>query len=359
MVIAFTLPLGFLGMLGVAAAALYLVLFPRTLAQAPRPAVLAGVPLALVTLVSTALAPTPNVGALLSAAGMAVLYTAGLAVMLAVATVGARDGLASAFVLGATVLAGSVLLDALLGWHRIPAGLFDSPDLHNWSAALMVLAWPLSLHLLLAKRKVWAGLSLLLLPSAVVASLSWSGLLGLTIAFPVYLLHPKGPIRGLVRAVGVLLLLAGATVGFVKLEPRLGLLGDVLSGRARIAAEGLELAKLRPVLGWGYSVGRLEPAFAREPLGRYYVDDLALPHFHDLYVQTLFETGVVGFAALALLLAALVAVQTGSWSAATLGAMAGLLTALGLDYSWHVASILLSFFLVAAIGTQATKESSG
>jgi len=352
---AFLLPLGSIGLVGVGVAGLFLIV-SISRGFRGRPLIIVAVPAAVMAILSTVLAPSPSQGVVLSAIGMATLYTAGLAAMLAMRDLMKAERLAAAFVLGSTVLALSVILDATVHWHRIPAGLFNNADLHNWAAALLILAWPLSAHLFLAERRRWAAVPMALLPTAVVVALSWSGTLGLIVAALVYLAHPKAPLGAWFRVLAAAIIIAVPAGSFLALQPRLGLMGEVASSRARIATEGLQLAKLRPLRGWGFSVDRLGPAFSREPLGTYYVDDEALAHFHDLFVQQLFENGIVGLTALALLISTLLVLQRGPIAPATVASAAGFLVAQSFDYSWHVSSILLSFFLVASLGLPRARE---
>lgn len=353
---AFLLPLGTIGMAGVGVAGLTLVVASFRGFRI-RPVHLAGLPIACMTVLSTALAPAHTESALLSAIGMAILYTAGLAAAIVVSDAIERRFVASAFVLGSTVLAFSLALDAMFGRQRIPAGLFKSADLHNWAATLFVLAWPLALHELLTSRRAWSIIPVVLLPSAVLLALSWSGTLALAAATLLYLAHPRAPVRGRVRLLAAVLLIATSVGSFAAFEPKLGLLGEVLSDRARVVTEGIELAKLRPLRGWGFSANRLGPAFARETVGSYYMDDVALPHFHDLFAQQVFENGIVGITALGLLISTILVLQRGPMAPATLASAGGFLIAQSFDYSWHFASILLSFLLVTAIGLKRARSS--
>jgi O-antigen ligase len=130
--------------------------------------------------------------------------------------------------------------------------------------------------------------------------------------------------------------------------PGLATLGEVLSSRTRIFAQGLELAAQRPWGGWGSHLGDLAGPLGG--VGRYHVDDLALPHFHSLPVQTLFEAGAPGLMALALWFGFLFVAQRGPWRAAAGAALVGFLVTQGFDLAWHHATVAVSVMLVAVLG---------
>lgn len=363
--VAFTLPLGFLGVLGVAGLILFFLLTPL-LTRSSWTLAAAGLPLALITVASAALSPSPA-ECLPPAVGLAVLYTLGLATIHSLTLNTPGESLIQAFILGTVLLAFSVMADSIFGWRNIPSGLFWQEGLHNWTATSLVLAFPLSLHLALryqvSPRSRGAGIAvIILLLLGVALSLSWVGAIGLVVGTLTYLLlrWPKSSGLFLVSTAFLIWALAGMLqAGFATFQLggySLANLGDVFFGRLRIFAEGLEMASLRPVIGWGYSVGRISPILEEHGIGAYYVDDLALPHFHSLYVQTLFENGVLGFAALLFLIAFLFLRQRGTVSVAIRAAIVGFAAVQMFDFSWAQSSLILSVWLVASIGQPAKSD---
>lgn len=357
---ALTLPLGFYGGLGIAALCLGVLRNPRLLSHAEPKLIAVALPLAAATILATVLQPETSWHRLGGAAGMALLYTGGLILVQAVTRPISHLALLLAYTVGATMLAGSVFVDYLVGWHHIPSGLFTGGPLHNWTASTLVLAFPLALQLAGISRYRLPGLLMALsLVAGVVFALSWVGVLGLIAAAGAYAaLHS---LRA-VALLGGLAVIATATSGGwlepvqqLLRAPAFETLGEILFARLRIFAQGLQAAAHQPWLGWGHHAGDLSQPLGQLQLGLYYVDDLALPHFHNLYVQTLFETGLVGLMALALLLGYLMVYQRGPWSAATRAALVGFFTTQFFDYAWTQWSIVFGVWLVASLGLAASR----
>lgn len=85
-----------------------------------------------------------------------------------------------------------------------------------------------------------------------------------------------------------------------------------LTGRSYLWAEGLAAARENPVLGTGYNAYWVHGFVEAERLWEeFYITARTGFHFHNTYVETLVELGVVGLVLLVLLLAGLVAGQLG------------------------------------------------
>lgn len=354
---AFLLPLGTLGIGGVVAVGLHLLAFGRRPMRGDARLVAAALPLALTLPAATLLHVSqtgiaPSVDALVHAWGMAAVVLVGpVALRRMIAHAGA-ELVSSTFVVGSVGLALSVIVDAALAWHPVPGGLFLRGDLHNVAAAILVVAFPLALDLASSRRqRVWWTLAALAIAIGVGAAWSWVGALGLVAAALTFAVLRWG------RAGAVLTGLAAATVasiGWWMLAsgvgrlPALSTLGEVMSSRARIFAQGLELAALRPWAGWGSHLGDLAGPLGA--VGRYHVDDLALPHFHSLYVQSMFESGVPGLMALALWFGYLLLAARGPWAAAARAALVGFLVTQAFDLAWTRSMVALGVLLVAMLG---------
>lgn len=359
-VAAFLLPLGFLGALAIP---LMVVVLAADLAwgRAVRSAWRTGpwwfgVPLAALTLLSTALGPNAQAG-LPSAVGMGLLYVVGFAAAYTVGRSERPTRLILAFVLGDGVLALSVIADAILGWHDVPAGLFWKASLQNWSASLLALGFPVSVWMAFttSMRVRWvAAAAALAMAAGIFAGLSWVGAVGLLVGL-IYLAFNR--IRcgvALGCAVTALLLIGG--IGLSNWVVRhggvaiggysLSLLGEIIFARLRIMAEGLAVAALHPWLGWGW--GAVHRALLQHPVGTFYMDDLSLRHFHNLYVQVLFEGGVFGLAAFALFVGRVYGSVGGRLGPGVRASLSAFLATQFWDYSWPQTTIVLSVLVIAA-----------
>ena len=356
---AFLLPLGVVGIAGIVVLALHALAFCRRALPGEGRLLLAALPLALLPIAAT-LAFALEAGR--APEGAAIGHVLGMAALLLIAPVAARRVVAQAgaalllwaFVLGAVGLAVSVFVDVALGWHHIPAGLYREGTLHNVTATVLVVGFAPALQLASAGRARWAGaLAALTIAAGVVAALSWVGALGLMaalLAFAALRWGVLGTIGGALTALAAAWLAWWSLAEGLWRGPAAATLGEVLGARLRIIAQGLELAGERPWLGWGWHLYDLRGPLGGAGLGIYHVDDLVLPHFHNLYVQTLFETGVLGLMALALWFGSLLLTQRGPWRAAASAALVGfLVTQLG-DYLWQHATVVVSVTLVAMVG---------
>lgn len=352
---AFTLPLGFLGLIGVGLTATFLIVFRRSIGEGERRLLAASSPLAVLIVVATLRKHNMAGADLLQAIGMSVLLTAGLIAILRMTRIAGEQRVAQALLLGAAALASSVIIDHLIGWHGIPSGLFADAGLHNVAASVLVLSLPVALKLAcMGPRRRLAVAQVALFIVAILVSLSWVGVLGSLVAAAVFVSQVPQRKWAWLGVIG-LLTLAASTIWWVVAASRNGVLpiatlGEVLSSRFRIFAEGLELASRKPWLGWGYHVGDLSLPLGSSGIGFYNVDDLALPHFHSLYVQTLFETGLLGLTALALLFGYLTINQEGIWRNATTAALIGFFTTQLLDHSMMHSNVVLSAYLIASLG---------
>ena len=356
---AFLLPMGVVGIAGIVVLALHLLVCCRRALPGEGRLLLAALPLALLPLVAT-LAYAAEMGR--APAPAALLHVLGMAALLLIAPVATRRVVAQAgapllmraFVLGAVGLAVSVFADVVFGWHAIPVGLYREGTLHNVTATVLVVGFAPALQLMSTRRQRWLGaLAALVIAAGVLAALSWVGALGLAavaLTFAALRWGVAGAVAGALVVAGAAWAAWWALAEGALRVPAAATLGEVLGARLRIFAQGLELAGERPWLGWGWHQYDLRGPLGGAGLGVYHVDDLVLPHFHNLFVQTLFETGVLGLMALALWFGALLLAQRGPWRVAASAALVGfLVTQLG-DYVWQHATVVVSVTLVAAVG---------
>jgi O-antigen ligase len=363
-IVAFILPLGFLGVGGIAGLLLFSLRYWREIAKLSWAPLLAALPFAAVTVIAAALGPDPEAN-LLPAIGQGVLYTFGLQAIRAMVNMSQPIKIVVFFLIGSVILALSVCLDFVYGWHTIPAGLFWHVSLHNWTASYLVIAFPFALALIrnssfsMRCLGILASLSLCV---GIIMALSWVGLLGLIASGLVYIFLT---LRTAVAKAGFVFTAITGGVGLFRLFLsyfgnaqvkgfELETLGQVIFGRLRIFTEGLELASQRPWLGWGFNGATL--AFKEFPVGTYYHADLVLTHFHNLYIQTLFETGLFGFVALMFLLGFLYLTLGGKWGKASKAALLGFLVTQLFDYAWLQSSLLLGVWLAIALGMQSSSR---
>ncbi len=356
---ALLLPMGVVGIGGIVVLALTLVSWCRRALPGEGRLLLAALPLALLPVLATLVYAGASARPF---ERVALTHVLGMAVLLLIAPVALRRIVAragaelvmGAFVLGAVGLAASVFVDAALGWHTIPVGLYRDGTLHNVTAAVLVVTFAPALQCSTSgRRRPLGAVAAVVIAAAVLVALSWVGALGLAAAALTFATLRWGWLGAVGVALAAVALAAAAwwalASGAVR-APGLATLGEVLGARLRIFAQGLELAGERAWLGWGSHLDDLSGPLGAAGLGVYYVDDLALPHFHNLVVQTLFETGVPGLMALALWFGYLLLAQRGPWRAATRAALVGfLVTQLG-DLAWHHASVAVSATLVAMVG---------
>ena len=261
--IAFTLPLGFGGIVGVIGVFLYAAMHLPRLLSLDRGPLYAALPLAIVTVVAAALSPDPG-SSLPPAVGLAMLLTVGLQAARLVAQDSQAKLLISAFVLGTNVLALSIAVDFALGINRIPSGLFRDPTLHNWAGTLLALAFPLALYLAdqRGSYRIFGMVSAVVIFFGNALALSWVGFFGLLAGAIAYGIISRR-VYGWVLLIS--LILAAATFNLWKtafddalydLRVRgfsLATWEHVFTERLVIYREGMQLALQRPWLGWGYS----------------------------------------------------------------------------------------------------------
>lgn len=353
---AFLLPLGAVGgILGVAFTAVHLLVFGRKRLRHDGHWTLVLLPMAILPIVTTASSASATPERVLYAVALAAPLLLGWHAARRMVADAGEQRIAAGFVAGASVLAVSILVDAAVGWRAIPSGLFPA-SLHNTAAAVLVLAFPLALEFGTRPRTLVYGITVAaLLALAIVASLSWVGVLGFVAAGLVFAAG-RWRMSGLMGSVAIVGVSAGIAWWFVTRfgGSNLSTLGEVLSSRMRIFVEGLALASDAPWLGWGVDLAGVGAAPRSIPLGVFHVDDLVLPHFHSIYVQTLAVAGVLGFAALALVFTVAIASATGAWRHSVRAALVGHFASQGFDYAWLIASVVVSVGLVVALGALAT-----
>jgi O-antigen ligase len=346
------LPLGFWGVAGLIVLALYSSFNLLQLWRTSRHTLAMTLPFATITVIATALAAPHHI---LFALSYALLIISCGAVAHWLSRSYDRAILVAYYAVGSSVLALSVILDYSLRWHRIPSGLFLHNNLHNWTATLLVLAMPLALHYT-TQRKTWEiGLTMLtLLMAATVLALSWVGLLGVSAVLLTYALC-RHPGLGLIALLGTAATLTAAGVALsqgVQLHPNatLQMLGQIVHERMTIFSEGITLAAQRPWLGWGFGPDSIRVAYQQVAIGTYTTNDMTLSHFHNLFVQTLLHSGVLGLTALGLLLYQLWRYQCGRWRHVSRAALVGFIVAQFFDYAMLQGTIVASFFWVTALG---------
>lgn len=254
--IAFVLPLGFWGGgLAVAASAVHAVVRWRVMRSLDWAPVMASTPFAIAIVASSALnGSSPTV--VLHSVGFALLVTVGLQVARALVACADAERIAIGFLLGSVVLAVSVMADFIGGWNRLPSGLFVHPNLHNWTATLLAIAFPLGLHLALrsSRNRTIGVLAAASSVVGIIATLSWVGAFALMAGLLVYGFSASRWLRWTIPAIVVATLVpymlgwtyAGDVRGF-------GMQDVERSIRERLAMYEVaaRLGWQRPWFGWG------------------------------------------------------------------------------------------------------------
>jgi len=253
--IAFVLPLGFWGGLALVAAAAHTVVRWRVVGSLGWAPIAASAPYAIALIASSALnGSSPQ--AVLHAFGFALLVTLGLQAARTVLAVTDANQVVASLLLGTSVLAGSVVADFVLGWNRLPSGLFVDPALHNWVVALFALAFPLGMHLAARSGRlrtvgVIGALSCVI---GSVAALSWVGVIALALSAFVYGVSTLPWLRWAALALVGVAVLSHAVGWGHSLDVRGFSVQEVeRSVRYRLAMYqvGIGLGWQRPWLGWG------------------------------------------------------------------------------------------------------------
>lgn len=259
-VITFLLPLGFLGTIGVIGLALYAVLNHKIIVNQGLRPMAAVIPLGVAT-VAAALFGVDPASNLLHAIGVAALLTIGLVSARALVRQAHEVKLLSSFVLGAAVLAVSVILDFAFGINALPSGLFLDPSLHNWAGTVFAMALPAALHLSRQRSffRVIGAYGALSVAVGIVAAFSWVGVLGAATGAFAYLalssasivLKARVSMAAFLSVLMVIALLVGPGRGIEVRGYDLARLQAVFAERLTINRSALDLALRRPLLGWG------------------------------------------------------------------------------------------------------------
>lgn len=156
-------------------------------------------------------------------------------------------------------------------------------------------------------------------------------------------------------------ILAGATFALPSLRLRMKAAlaaekGTSIAFRAKTWAGTLDLARARPLLGWGPgSFRHAYPRFARVAFTQM---------AHSSWLQWWAESGIFSALALVVGLVGLIAVlarRSGPWPTAAVFALTGLLVHNAVDYTWYMAPTMLSAMALAgvALGVTVRADESG
>ena len=224
---------------------------------------------------------------------------------------------------GAIVGTGIVLLYSMLfGYYAYDpidgtysfVGAFDSKNQLGFYASLGIY-FAFAAVFVLGERRIWmlgAGLAGLLSAYCLLASASATSVLttGLVVLLCVGLrvilfLSPKQrkTLFATVAISGIVLAVAGTYLGAVDLV--LGAFGkdSTLTGRTYLWQQGIAVAQQNPFFGMGYQAFWVQGFSEPERLWEeFYITSRAGFHFHNTYIETTVETGLIGVFLLASIL---------------------------------------------------------
>ena len=270
--------------------------------------------LGVLTCLSIFWSAVPAVTARASIQYMTHIFCALVAVRTLVIRTLARGAIAgTAIVLMYSILFGYYAYDPIDGTYSF-VGAFDSKNQLGFYASLGIY-FAFAAVFVLGERRIWligGGVAGLLSAYCLLASQSATSVLTtalivmLCISLRVILfLSPKQRKRlfAAVAISGVVLAVAGVYLGAVDLI--LGAFGkdSTLTGRTYLWQQGIATAQLNPFFGVGYQAYWVQGFSEPERLWEeFYIGSRAGFHFHNTYIETAVETGLVGVLLLASIL---------------------------------------------------------
>lgn len=182
-------------------------------------------------------------------------------------------------------------------------GLFPHKIVAGFYAATGIVA-------IMATSRPGAGkvLSVLCLLAVIVLSSSSTALVLLPFAVAIYLLTRRALERGMRARAWIASLIITAIVGGLLMawtwSDVLGLLSrdTTLTGRTTLWEWGLRTWAERPIFGWGYGAYFETPEAAAVAFSIPEFRSWDVPHFHQTYIQTAVDFGVVGLVALVIVI---------------------------------------------------------
>lgn len=213
-----------------------------------------------------------------------------------------------------SILFGIYLFDALDGTYSF-VGAFSSKNQLGFYASLGVIFAACSVIVLRQRDIVWLGIAgvtgllsayCLLASQSATSVITTAAVMALVIGFlPVGMLSPanrKLVFFALVGAGGVLVV---ASLQLGLLDAILGIFGkdSTLTGRTYLWQQGIEAAKASPILGVGYQGFWVQGFFDAERLWNdFFITSRSGFHFHNTYIETVVENGLVGMVLLGIVL---------------------------------------------------------
>ncbi|QND45144.1 O-antigen ligase family protein (plasmid) [Rhizobium lusitanum] len=217
-----------------------------------------------------------------------------------------------------SVLFGYYALDAIDGTYSF-VGAFDSKNQLGFYASLGIY-FAFAAVFILGERRIWllgAGVVGLLAAYCLLASQSATSVLvtGLVVMLSIGMrvilfLSPKQRKKLFATAAisGIILVVAGVYLGAVDLV--LGAFGkdSTLTGRTYLWQQGIAAAMLHPFFGIGYQAYWVQGFSEPERLWEeFYITSRAGFHFHNTFIETTVETGLIGvFLLVSILLTAVI-----------------------------------------------------
>lgn len=272
------------------------------------------------------------------------------------------------FAIAAFAISQDLSAHGKLYWVFSPPGgspVFGPYLNHDHYAGLMEMITPFALVMSLGKlvrkeARMLAVFAAVLMAGSIVLSGSRAGTFSL-IAELVFLFFAASEVRRPARFRYSLLALFFCAVGFLgwmgskELWQHFGNLTDTI--RPAILKDSLQMIRVRPFLGWG--LGTFSTAY---PPFRSFYTELFVNAAHNDYLQTLVETGALGFACMVWFLAVLyrqgfkqISHWTDNWNSAlrvaTLSGCTGLLVHSAFDFNLQIPANAAFFYVFCAIST--------
>jgi exopolysaccharide production protein ExoQ len=213
-----------------------------------------------------------------------------------------------------SIVFGIYLFDALDGTYSF-VGAFSSKNQLGFYASLGVIFAACSFLVLHQRDILWLGVAgvtgllsayCLLASQSATSVITTAAVVALVIGFlPVGMLSPANRKLVFFALVGVGGVLVVASLQFGLLDAILGIFGKdtTLTGRTYLWQQGIEAAKASPIFGVGYQGFWVQGFFDAERLWNdFFITSRSGFHFHNTYIETVVENGLVGMVLLGMVL---------------------------------------------------------
>jgi exopolysaccharide production protein ExoQ len=213
-----------------------------------------------------------------------------------------------------SIVFGIYLFDALDGTYSF-VGAFSSKNQLGFYASLGVIFAACSVLVLRQRDILWLGVAgvtgllsayCLLASQSATSVITTAAVVALVIGFlPVGMLSPANRKLVFFALVGVGGVLVVASLQFGLLDAILGIFGKdtTLTGRTYLWQQGIEAAKASPIFGVGYQGFWVQGFFDAERLWNdFFITSRSGFHFHNTYIETVVENGLVGMVLLGVVL---------------------------------------------------------